>query len=50
MRRSSATRFRHSPAARRIACASCVGASIVRSRVTVRKLSKRSFNPIVLPT
>ena len=29
MRRSSGTRFRHSPAARRIARASCVGASIV---------------------
>ena len=38
MRRSSGTRFRHSPAARRIACASCVGASsvlVARDRLEV---------------
>src|SRR5207253_4049987 len=33
--RSSGTRFRHSPAARRITRASCVGARMVWSRVTV---------------
>src|SRR5206468_1512654 len=38
MRRSSGTRFKHSPAVRRIACGSCVGDSNVRSRVTVLKL------------
>src|ERR1700730_2183413 len=37
--RSSGTRFRHSPAARRIARASCVGAAMVWSRVTVLKSS-----------
>ena len=43
------TRRRHSPAARRIACASSVAAASVRSRVTVLKSSKRSLMPTVLP-
>ncbi len=47
---SRSTRFRHSPAARRIAAGSSVGAAIVWSRVTVLKSSKRNLMPIVRPT
>ena len=49
MRRVSATRLRHCPAARRISVASRVASSSVRSRVTVWKLSKRSLMPMVRP-